>query len=66
MTREAGMRRATDGVAGLGLFTPAWLPKLETASTVAAHLVPILSAAWLALQIGRFLWTWWRGRHAEE
>lgn len=60
------MRRATDGVAGLGLFTPAWLPKLETASQVAAHLVPILSAAWLALQIGRFLVTWWGKRHAEE
>jgi hypothetical protein len=45
---------------------PAWLPQLETASAVAAQLVPILSALWLALQIGRFLWAWWRKRHAQD
>jgi hypothetical protein len=66
MKMETGMKRATDGVAGLGLIMPAWLPKLETASVVAGYLVPILSAIWLALQIGRFLLSWWSKRDAEE
>lgn len=60
------MKRTTDGVAGLGITMPAWLPQLETASAVAAALVPILSALWLALQIGRFVLGWWRKRDAEE
>lgn len=66
MRNEAAMMRLTNGVAGLGLTMPAWLPQLETASAVAAQLVPILSALWLALQIGRFLWAWWRKRHAQD
>lgn len=60
------MIKTTNGVAAAGVTLPVWLPKLETASAVAGHLVPILSAAWLVLQIGRFLWIWWGKRHAEE
>lgn len=60
------MKKATDGVAAVGVVMPAWLPKLDSASVIAAQLVPILSAAWLALQIVRFVWTWQRKRHAQE
>lgn len=60
------MKKATDGVAAVGVMMPAWLPKLESASQVAGALVPILSALWLALQIGRFVWAWWSKRNADE
>ena len=60
------MKKATDGVAAVGVMMPAWLPKLESTSQVAGALVPILSALWLALQIGRFVLTWWRKRDADE
>lgn len=51
MISEAALKRATDGVAVGGLSMPVWFPSLETVSNVAAQLVPILSAAWLAVQI---------------
>lgn len=59
-TKGAMMDRATSGVAAAGVTMPAWLPELDRASVVAAQLVPILSAAWLALQIVRFLARWGR------
>lgn len=49
------MKRATDGAAIGGLAMPVWLPSLDQVSTVAAQLVPILSAAWLAVQILAFI-----------
>lgn len=61
MTTEAVLKRATDGVAVGGLTLPAWVGHLQDVSAVAAALVPILSALWLAVQIARFVWAWWRG-----
>ncbi|MFO1202996.1 MAG: hypothetical protein U1E58_10220 [Tabrizicola sp.] len=58
MKNEAVMIKATNGVAVAGVTLPAWLPSLEAASQVAAHLVPILSALWLAMQITRFVQRW--------
>lgn len=55
---EAVMIKATNGVAVAGVTLPAWLPTLEAASRVAGHLVPILSAVWLAVQIVRFVQRW--------
>lgn len=55
MQREAGMRRATDGVAAVGLTMPAWWHDVSMAS---ALIVPVLSALWLTVQIARFLWQW--------
>ncbi|MGH1414834.1 MAG: hypothetical protein ACRBB0_15205 [Pelagimonas sp.] len=48
---EGVMMKTTNGVAIGGITLPAWLPALETASQVAAHMVPILSAVWLVIQI---------------
>lgn len=57
---EAGVVKVTNGVAVGGLTLPAWLPALDAASNVAALLVPILSAVWLAVQIWRFVSQWRR------
>lgn len=54
------MRRTTDGVAGAGIAMPLWFPSLEDVSGVAAHLVPILSAAWLTVQIVAYIRARWR------
>lgn len=51
---EALIRRVTDGVAVGGLSMPVWWPSLERVSEVAADLVPILSAVWLAVQIAGY------------
>lgn len=61
MTRGHLMDRATTTLAAGGVTMPAWLPDLDRASAVAAQLVPILSAAWLVLQIVRFFVRWRRG-----
>lgn len=55
MKSEGMTVKVTNGVAGLGLTLPAWWPTLAELSAFAAAIVPILSAIWLALQIGRFL-----------
>lgn len=52
------MTKTTTGVAVGGVTMPAWLPDLEAVSAIAAHLVPILSALWLAVQIVRFVARW--------
>lgn len=59
------MRRTTDGVAAGGLSFPFWAPSLNEASSVAAALVPILSAVWLAVQIARFIWAWRKERRGD-
>lgn len=46
--------RATNGVAVGGVTMPAWMPTLAEASNTAAHLVPILSAIWLLIQIAGY------------
>lgn len=51
MHNEGMIVKTTNGVAVAGLFMPAWLPTLGQASDVAGMLVPILSAAWLMVQI---------------
>lgn len=62
MTTEAMLKRATDGVAVGGISMPVWAPTLNEASNMAAALLPILSALWLAVQIARFLWSWRKER----
>ncbi len=42
---------ATNSSAIAALVSPAWLPALHIASDVAALVLPILGALWLALQI---------------
>jgi len=59
--KKGAIVRATDAVAVGGVTLPAWWDALQTASVVAGALVPILSAAWLAFQIGRGAWIWWQG-----
>lgn len=51
MNKEAVLRRVTDGVAVGGVTLPAWWPSLAQVSDIAAQLVPIMSAAWLAVQL---------------
>ena len=63
-TKGAMMERTTSGVAAAGVMMPAWLPELDKASVTAAQLVPILSAAWLAIQIIRVVARW--GKRDEE
>ena len=41
----------TDTGAVAALASPLWLPALHTASEVAALILPILGATWLAVQI---------------
>lgn len=55
MDKEQVLKRVTDGVAVGGMTLPAWWPSLEVASNVAAQLVPILSAMWLAAQLFGYL-----------
>ncbi len=52
---EGTIVKTTNVVAAGGITSPAWLPTLETASQVAANLVPILSAVWLVIQIGGYI-----------
>ncbi len=49
------VNRATSGLAALWLAFPGWNEALTQASHVAGLLVPILSAAWLAVQIVRVI-----------
>lgn len=60
MNNEGLIVKTTNGVALAGVILPAWLPSLEAASRVAGHLVPILSALWLVVQVARFVVNWWR------
>ena len=64
MKHEAVMFKATSGVAVAGVTTPLWPPSLEQVSGMAGHLVPILSAVFLGVQLVRFLWQWWRDARA--
>ena len=49
------VNRATSGLAALWLAFPGWNEALSQASHIAGLLVPLLSAAWLAVQIVRVL-----------
>lgn len=51
MTRGEILDRATTGVAVGGVTMPAWWPSLHQVSEVAGQLVPVLSVAWLGVQI---------------
>jgi hypothetical protein len=59
--QEHILRRVTDGVSLGGVTSPLWRDGLDMASGIAVSLVPILSAAWLAVQIARFVIEWRRG-----
>lgn len=59
-TQEAIVRQTTNGVAVGGISMPVWFDRLADVSSVAAHLVPILSAVWLGVQIAGFAWRHWR------
>lgn len=62
MSHEGMMIKTTNGVAVMGLTLPGWWPSLEATSTVAAQMVPILSAVWLMVQIARFVSKWGNGK----
>lgn len=52
----------TDTGALAALVSPVWLPALHTASEVAALVLPILGATWLAVQIAIKLYVFYKGR----
>ncbi|NBZ87917.1 hypothetical protein [Stagnihabitans tardus] len=52
------LNRVTNGVAAAGVTLPAWEVHLQHAGVIAASVVPILSALWLAVQIVRFVQAW--------
>lgn len=54
------MTKLTGGVAVVGVSSAWWPPSLADVAGVAGHLVPILSAAFLAVQLVRFCWAWWK------
>lgn len=58
------MTKVTSGVAVAGVSSAWWPPSLAEVSGMAGHLVPILSAVFLAVQITRFLLSWWRDARA--
>ena len=58
MKHEAVMTKVTSGVAVAGVTSAWWPPSLADVSGLAGHLVPILSAAFLVVQLARFLWQW--------
>jgi hypothetical protein len=47
----------TDTASVVAIASPWWLPLLKETSEVAAYILPILGAIWLATQIG---WKWYR------
>lgn len=51
MKKEVILERVTNVVAGAGVTYPAWEQNLIHAGEIAEALVPMLSAAWLILQI---------------
>jgi hypothetical protein len=53
--------KSTNVVAAFGVTLNSWLPSLEETSRIAGLLVPILSAAWLILQMGLLARRTWRG-----
>lgn len=53
----------TDTGAVAAVVSPVWLPALHTASDVAALVLPILGATWLAVQIILKLWLVYKGRY---
>ena len=55
---EAVMTKVTSGTAVVGLSSAWWPPTLAEVSGLAGQLVPILSAAFLAAQVARFVWQW--------
>lgn len=52
----------TDTGAVAALASPLWLPALHTASEIAALVLPILGAAWLAVQIVLKLYLFYKTR----
>lgn len=54
---EGMVTKATNMVAVGGVTMPAWYSHLQAASSIAATLVPILSAVWLVVQIVRAMRT---------
>lgn len=51
----------TDTAAVAAIASPLWLPTLHTVSELAALIVPILGALWLAVQIATKLYTFFKG-----
>lgn len=51
MTVQNVFQSSSNGVAAAAITSPAWLPPLESASQVAAEVLPILGAFWLVVQI---------------
>lgn len=51
MKKDMILERVTGAVAGAGITLPVWERHLIHAGDIAAALVPILSALWLAVQI---------------
>lgn len=51
----------TGVAAGAAIFSPWWLPALQSVSTVFAAVLPIIGVAWLVLQI-TFKVIDWRAR----
>lgn len=60
MHNEGLIVKGTNGVAAAGLVSFAWLPSLEQTAGVAGQLLPVLSAAWIAVQFAHFVWKWRR------
>ena len=54
------MEKTTSGMAVAGVTYPAWQHGLDQAGAVAASLVPILSALWLAVQLVVYVRKQWR------
>lgn len=51
----------TNGAAVAAVISPAWLPYLQTVSTVAALMLPIFGVFWLMVQISVRIFTVRRG-----
>lgn len=52
-TFEGVMLKTTNGVAAVGVLSPAWLPSLNDVSQMSALMLPIISLFWLIFQIVR-------------
>lgn len=61
MQKGAIMERATTGIAAVGVTFPAWEAELHHIGALASTMVPIVSVAWLLVQIGVFAWRNFKG-----
>lgn len=52
----------TDAGAVAAMTTPLWLPWLQSTSALAALILPILGATWLAVQIGVKIYLAFKGK----